>query len=357
MILNELSFSTTQVLSILGLIQCVFILVHIGARSNNLRTATIPLAYFFALAGAFFLDFGYAELSPILKYYQVTQWLFWLYGPPLSVLLILQLVYSDKIISHKFLSILALPLVAWGSASFISGDQSECHLWHECPVFLDWLYLFGLIVGAISLLTIWLNRRVIHDMHREKFGRERYWLILALVAMNIGLLGIMLIGFGSDFNTAENTMIRSLIGLAFIYLTTTSLFRVYPRALQLKAATGAPIAQLSKTEQTIAIEIENLMTLDKVYQEPSYSRNDLARELDITEGALSRIINIHYQKSFPQLMNQYRLEDAKRLLKQTDATVKIIATEVGFNSLASFNRVFKTEIGLTPTEFREQKAQ
>jgi AraC-like DNA-binding protein len=90
-----------------------------------------------------------------------------------------------------------------------------------------------------------------------------------------------------------------------------------------------------------------------VYQEPTYSRTDLARECDTSETIISRVINAHFGKSFPQLINEYRVEDAKQLLIQTSAPVKVIAGDVGFNSLASFNRVFKDTTGESPSKFRK----
>jgi AraC-like DNA-binding protein len=96
--------------------------------------------------------------------------------------------------------------------------------------------------------------------------------------------------------------------------------------------------------------------MEKVYQEPTYSRADLARECSAPESTVSRVINVHFGKSFPQLMNERRIADAKRLLQQTDAPVAKIASEVGFNSLPSFNRVFKDMTGDSPSSFRKSSS-
>ena len=52
-------------------------------------------------------------------------------------------------------------------------------------------------------------------------------------------------------------------------------------------------------------------------------------------------------------MNERRVDDAKRLLVETDAAIKTIAEEVGFNSLPSFNRVFKDLTGYAPSIYRK----
>ena len=103
----------------------------------------------------------------------------------------------------------------------------------------------------------------------------------------------------------------------------------------------------------LAKHIEHLIYTEKVYQEAAYSRADLARECGYSETVVSKIFNAHFQKSFPQVMNEHRVEEAKRLLEETKETVKAISKEVGFNSMPSFNRVFKDMTGLSPSAYRK----
>lgn len=57
--------------------------------------------------------------------------------------------------------------------------------------------------------------------------------------------------------------------------------------------------------------------------------------------------------TFPSLLRSVRLEYAKGLLSSTKLPIYDIAEESGFNSLHTFIRLFKQEIGMTPTQFRE----
>ena len=139
----------------------------------------------------------------------------------------------------------------------------------------------------------------------------------------------------------DGVLMRTVLGLGFVYLVSTSLLRMFPAGTRVSATTvQAEQEAMSDEEKALARKIEDLLNLDKVYQEPTYSRSDLARECDASETVISKVINVHFQKSFPQIMNERRIEDAKRLLVETEAAVKTVADEVGFNSLPSFNRVF-----------------
>jgi AraC-like DNA-binding protein len=64
------------------------------------------------------------------------------------------------------------------------------------------------------------------------------------------------------------------------------------------------------------------------------------------------------KKNFYDLVNGYRVEEAKRLLldpKSFNYTILSVGFEAGFNSKTTFNTVFKKFTGLSPTEFRDKK--
>lgn len=194
---------------------------------------------------------------------------------------------------------------------------------------------------------------MLEDLYKEKAGKERYWLIFTLVFVNLLFLMTMLMSLTPLLGQADSVLIRTLFGLALVYLAGTSLFRIYPQSLSLVDRSEKGV-ELSQAELAMARRIEELLTLDKIYHEPAYGRADLARELEAQETIVSKVINQHFGKSFPQLLNEYRVEDAKQLLRETKASVKVVAEEVGFNSTASFNRVFRDLVGATPSEYREQ---
>ena len=60
-------------------------------------------------------------------------------------------------------------------------------------------------------------------------------------------------------------------------------------------------------------------------------------------------------RNFNAFLNRYRIDEAKAALSdptQQDVAVLTIAMDAGFQSIGPFNRAFKAESGLTPTEFR-----
>ncbi len=352
--MQSLQFTIPEILSLLGVTQCVYILVYMLFGSGSKKSIIIPSAYFLALGAAFWLDFASGFLAEGFMYYDLLQWGAWYVGPPLSVLLILQVAGVSTKPSYSSYWILLLIPAAFVSAYIASQSLYGCTFEDECAVFREWLAITGLMSGVISIMEIWKRREVIETIYSKKTQGEqdRYWLILMLIATNLFFLGFMLFSLNSGLNDFESTLLRTFMGLGLVYLTSTSLFRIYPQAVRIISAQDKK--RLSRDDLGLIDEILRLVEMEKVYQEATYSRADMARELKTSEATISKLINFHFGKSLPQLLNEKRVEDAKRLLRQTDAAIKVIADDVGFNSMASFNRVFKDMSGLSPSEYRDK---
>ncbi|HPI91545.1 MAG TPA: helix-turn-helix domain-containing protein [Deltaproteobacteria bacterium] len=92
---------------------------------------------------------------------------------------------------------------------------------------------------------------------------------------------------------------------------------------------------------------------ERVYLDEELTLAAMAHALDLQPHQLSRFLNIRLRMSFTMLVNSYRVEEAKVLLKEEpEDTILDIAFASGFNSKASFNRVFKRATGMTPSEYR-----
>lgn len=109
----------------------------------------------------------------------------------------------------------------------------------------------------------------------------------------------------------------------------------------------------TETEQYIEL-LSNYMDTEKPYLEPELSLQKLAKGIDIPEKQLSQLINQHIGKHFFDYVNEYRINDAKALLKeQTDLTVSEILYQIGFNSKSSFYTAFKKETSQNPVAYRK----
>lgn len=352
---GKLSFSLVEILSLLGVAQCVYILVYLFFRSGRISRGTIPILFFLFLGSAFSLDLAQGSWSPLIQSYEHLQWFFWFSCAPLSVLLVLQVAQITKTPNWEYYLLIFFIPLGYLAARFVVGDTKECSSIYTCEPMIDALLVVGVIIGAVSLLTIWFKKDVLEKLLTQKRGKERFWLSLAIIVLNVSFIAIFSLVSYDLINMADANFIRTFFGFAFVYLAATSLFRIYPQAVVIRPKGADVNTFLTDQEIELALKVEELLLVDKVYQEPAYGRSDLARELGVTESNLSKIVNVHFQKSVPQLLNAYRVEDAKHLLVETDADLATISEESGFNSVTTFNRYFKELTGVTPSEYRNQK--
>jgi transcriptional regulator GlxA family with amidase domain len=115
-----------------------------------------------------------------------------------------------------------------------------------------------------------------------------------------------------------------------------------PRA---EARTGAG------TPQAIAESARFL--LDRTFTQDIYV-NDLAQRLGVTRSTLFRHFRSCYGRSPKQYLLALRLDQAKRLLLQTSASIKEIAAACGFHSAHYLCRVFQRETGVSPRVWQQR---
>ena len=86
--------------------------------------------------------------------------------------------------------------------------------------------------------------------------------------------------------------------------------------------------------------------------------SEVAREFGYNTKYLSHALHSLTGINFRRLLNVYRVNHAKELLKnERDKSIAYAAAESGFGALNTFNREFKKLVGMTPREYRERLAK
>lgn len=81
---------------------------------------------------------------------------------------------------------------------------------------------------------------------------------------------------------------------------------------------------------------------------------DIAYEIHVNHAYLSRKFNEEVGVSFPDYLNNYRVEAAKRILeKDANKTIAQVADKCGFSGQHYFSALFKKRVGMTPSEYKK----
>ncbi len=89
------------------------------------------------------------------------------------------------------------------------------------------------------------------------------------------------------------------------------------------------------------------------FAEPNLSVNRIASEMNYSANYLGNAFKREYGENINDYLNKYRVEQAKRLMNESDMRVYEIAFAVGFNDQHYFSRTFRRIAGVSPSEYRE----
>ncbi|NIM77725.1 MAG: helix-turn-helix domain-containing protein [Candidatus Aminicenantes bacterium] len=99
----------------------------------------------------------------------------------------------------------------------------------------------------------------------------------------------------------------------------------------------------------------HFMETQKPYLDNELCLSSLSKAVGIQRHYISQILNLKLKQTFWNFVNEYRINEAKKLLShpgKKNLSILQVAYEVGFNSGVSFNRAFKRHTGMTPSKYK-----
>jgi YesN/AraC family two-component response regulator len=117
------------------------------------------------------------------------------------------------------------------------------------------------------------------------------------------------------------------------------------------------ISSALEQKRRISGEAKRLVRIAMVYLQENYSesisRRDIAKHIGITEDHLTFCFRQELGITPILYLQRYRINQAKRLLKESDQSITEIAFNVGFSDSGYFSRIFRRETGMSPEKFRQ----
>lgn len=193
---------------------------------------------------------------------------------------------------------------------------------------LNWILSFLI---AFTLLFLYSSLQdIVGSLIIELNYKQRWWLniFMALVVLFVGIKGYF----------TDTTKLNKL----------TFSFSPNPESIPQQKN------NMSEFSSEDLEKVSNYMKTEKPYLNPDLNLSDLSTSLNFSRAELSKIINIGFAKNFNDFINEYRVNTFKEKLESgehKDFSLLGIAYDCGFNSKATFNRVFKKVTQTSPTEF------
>lgn len=216
-----------------------------------------------------------------------------------------------------------------------------------------------LILAYIIAASLVLQRR----LHQGPSNTKRVrWLLKFSMGFGVVLLLLMFLPLVFLNLPGINAAVIELLFVAILAISIHTLGYVALSKEEILPALDLPNPTIKYTTSPLnAAEIElkkqailRYLDTESPWADPNFSISELSTDLGIPKHHISQILNEGLQKSFYELICQYRVEAIKQRLKAGDVetySILGIAKDCGFGSKSSFNRAFKKMTGMTPTEW------
>ena len=109
--------------------------------------------------------------------------------------------------------------------------------------------------------------------------------------------------------------------------------------------------------QVLISKLKNYMEKERAFLNPELKLAHVADAVGTSTQTLSQIFNVNLKTRYYDFVNEYRIDEFKRLVSSNEKdryTLKALAGLCGFSSYTTFFRAFKETTGITPNEYMQQ---
>lgn len=340
------------------------------------------------LLASFFLSQSFVSLHELVLYgdqfrYSVLDsspnWFFigslgYALDGPLLYLYVLSIIRPNFTLNAKH-RLHLLPLVIYFVFLFVAYYCQD----HVVKRQVIGLYLFDLDWQFVTMDTLIKSSRFVYlissiyliNKYREQLKESRSNIenidLTWLKILVIGFALVTLVGVVLSLSKVVNLFYPVKVSLQiFLGLTTyyadliLVCFLLFFSAVNISSIAKVKDQSKSSYEDYEADEeyvdrIIKFMDSEKPYLKSNITLDALSESIDIPARELTAIFNGHFKMNFYEFINNYRIKEAKEILKtDKEQTISDVFLAVGFNSKSVFNTFFKKNTEMTPSEFRNQ---
>lgn len=211
-------------------------------------------------------------------------------------------------------------------------------------------YMVALMTPVlVQMLPVW---RRDSSNRISKPARMGYISALSIAVSNL----ICFLGYIYSLEVVQVSILIANAATVYVYLITQR-HHDYHRLLRSETRKAHyEKSRLSGLDvNMICTRLTELMRDEKFFADEDLSLRDLAGELGISAHQLSEILNERIKKNFNTFVNEFRIEEAKKILiEEPRRSILSVGIAVGFNSNTTFCTVFSKIEGVSPSQFRKQ---
>jgi len=238
----------------------------------------------------------------------------------------------------------------------------------DIAFFLFMMYLLAYLLLSLRLFFRYY-RAMKHNfstLSETDFNWVKKMLLATITVCTIDLLASIyeISDTNQGWNSDYITLIAVIIMVAYLgYYGVKQTKILLPDFLLQDLHNEQPSTKPTTVQQIDDVELNDyrtklleVMEKENAFLDEDLTLNKLAQQVEITDKKLSLLLNQHMNTTFYDFINSYRVASVKEKMASKDfenLTLLGMAYESGFKSKTSFNRIFKKETGLSPSEYKK----
>lgn len=216
--------------------------------------------------------------------------------------------------------------------------------------------LLSLLIYGFLTLRVYLKNRQRMFLSKEAHKWIRNLVTLTQVyVLSYFIYGFIIIKIIPRFEFLYHLQIIAMASMV-LYIG----HKTYLRPNLLNPGLSRPKHKYVKSGLTPSFSAElkkqllDLLEVDKIYRQNDINLARVSEHLGTTRHNASQVINEHFGLNFFELINSYRIQEAQEILKEnrnSKRNIIDVAYEVGFNNKVTFNKSFRKQLSVTPSQF------
>lgn len=232
----------------------------------------------------------------------------------------------------------------------------EVHFPYTYRVEFDGTFLSMAIYLFFSIKLLRDYQNWLKDEHSDHSTKKLNWLKTILILMFIlciqWFIEVILRDVYDLFYAYNYT--PTILGVVTLILAYRSFFQEDQKEVTFLNTKEEPQNTEIQLDRGLLDRIVKRMQVDRDFLDPKLNLKEFASRCKLPQKTVSQYLNQGLKKSFHDYVNGYRVNEFKERVFQPEEknmTLEGLAYDCGFNSKATFNRIFKKYTGMTPTEY------
>lgn len=231
----------------------------------------------------------------------------------------------------------------------ISDLKNETSVFSQVLFSMPQVVYLGLILFTLAKVLRDKNADLLE--YRRDFRVIFSW-VTGMYSLSVVLMEV--ITKKSEYSTQLDLINSSFIFVLVFFIS----FRIFEFRKNIFPVSETKIEEEPIDEELLK-SLNSLLKDRKIFLQENLTILSLANQLSVPEKKVRKLINkgMGY-RNFNEFLNHFRIQEAKTILSDTskdDFQVLRIAMDLGYGSLAPFNRAFREIVGMTPSDFRKRR--